>query len=170
MMNTSIPQPDCSPNSLLPFLLVVSECSAPRMLTFLRSQQFHTFGPIQHLKSHRLDRCGPCKMIAPKYAELAAEFKHVAFCKVDVDANQETAAHCGIQAMPTFLFFKKSNKMHMVRGADVDALRKAVEDHSGDKWSSMEGQSLGGGSAPMSQDELRAKAAAAAAARFGGGK
>jgi len=52
-------------------------------------------------------RCGPCKKIAPVFEGLAGEFKHVVFAKVDVDENQETAAHCSIKSMPTFQFYKK---------------------------------------------------------------
>jgi len=46
--------------------------------------------------------CGPCQRIAPIYEQLAAEFSSsCVFIKVDVDENQETAAACGVQAMPT---------------------------------------------------------------------
>ena len=37
-----------------------------------------------------------------RFEALASEFKHVVFVKVDVDVNQETAAKCGVSAMPTF--------------------------------------------------------------------
>ena len=46
--------------------------------------------------------CGPCQMIGPKFAAMADEFPDVQFVKVDVDENDETAAACGIEAMPTF--------------------------------------------------------------------
>ena len=43
------------------------------------------------------------KVIAPKFAELAASFPHVQFLRVDVDKQQTIAAKYKISAMPTFL-------------------------------------------------------------------
>ena len=37
------------------------------------------------------DWCGPCKAIAPKIEEMAAENEDVVFLKVNVDENEETA-------------------------------------------------------------------------------
>ena len=63
-------------------------------------------------------------MIAPKYAELATEMEGKAIlAKVDVDANEETAQACGIEAMPTFQFFKGGEKVHQIRGADFEGVR-----------------------------------------------
>merc|ERR1711924_291283 len=50
--------------------------------------------------------CGPCQMIAPLFGELSEKNPDVVFVKVDVDENQETAAACGINCMPTFQFYK----------------------------------------------------------------
>lgn len=54
--------------------------------------------------------CGPCQRIAPTYAALEQEFRHVIFIKVDVDENQETARHCSIKAMPTFKVFREGKE------------------------------------------------------------
>lgn len=79
--------------------------------------------------------CGPCKQVAPIYANLAK--KHsvdgvLSFIKVDVDQAQDIAAKYGITAMPTFMFFKDGkqvavNSQAMIRGADVQSLNKAAE-------------------------------------------
>merc|ERR1712023_434740 len=50
--------------------------------------------------------CGPCQRIAPVFQKLAEEMPDVVFVKVDVDENEETAGECGIQAMPTFQYYK----------------------------------------------------------------
>jgi thioredoxin 1 len=61
------------------------------------------------------DWCGPCKQIAPYYANLAKQHGvegTLAFAKVNVDAAQDIAAVNG-------------NKM--IRGADVKSLGAAAE-------------------------------------------
>ena len=73
--------------------------------------------------------CPPCQMIAPKYAELATAKEGVAIlCKVDVDENDETAQACGIEAMPTFQFYKNGEKVHQIRGADFEGVKAKVEE------------------------------------------
>jgi thioredoxin 1 len=51
--------------------------------------------------------CGPCRMIAPIVEQLATDFDGKAkVVKLDVDANQRTAARYGIRSIPQVLFFK----------------------------------------------------------------
>ncbi|KXL42729.1 hypothetical protein M433DRAFT_71428 [Acidomyces richmondensis BFW] len=81
------------------------------------------------------DWCGPCKVIAPVYANLSK--KHsipgiLAFAKVNVDQAQDIARQYGISAMPTFMFFKEGkqvavNGQAMIRGADTKSLNAAAE-------------------------------------------
>lgn len=47
--------------------------------------------------------CGPCRAMNPTIEALAREFK---VCKVNVDTNQELAAHYGISSIPALLLFK----------------------------------------------------------------
>jgi thioredoxin 1 len=102
--------------------------------------------------------CGPCQRIAPVYEALAAEFKQVTFVKVDVDENQETAAGCGVSAMPTFKGFRDKKEVFTVRGADEATLRASIAQHAGSKFEG-EGQRLGGagggGEGGMSEREKR---------------
>ena len=66
--------------------------------------------------------CGPCKMIAPVLVELAAEYDgQVKICKMDVDANTETAPKFGIRGIPTLIVFNKGE----VAGTKVGALSKS---------------------------------------------
>ena len=46
--------------------------------------------------------CGPCRAMNPTIEALAREFK---VCKVNVDTNQELAAHYGISSIPALLIF-----------------------------------------------------------------
>jgi thioredoxin 1 len=47
--------------------------------------------------------CGPCRVMNPTIEALARDFK---VCKVNVDTNQELAAHYGISSIPALLIFK----------------------------------------------------------------
>ena len=68
--------------------------------------------------------CGPCRMIAPTYKELALEYAgRAAFVKVDVNRNYETSRHCGVRAMPTFQFYVGGKLAHSFSGADSRQLR-----------------------------------------------
>ena len=66
--------------------------------------------------------CGPCKMIAPVLEELAAEYgEKLKVCKMDVDANPETAPKYGIRGIPTLILFNNGD----VAGTKVGALSKS---------------------------------------------
>ena len=65
-------------------------------------------------------------MIAPAFESMVAEFPSVVFAKVDVDANQETASHCGVRSMPTFQLFKGGEKVAETKGANEQGLRVII--------------------------------------------
>jgi thioredoxin 1 len=74
--------------------------------------------------------CGPCKMIAPKIADMSQEEKYkdsVDFYKIDVDEVSDVAGELGIRAMPTFIIFKNGEKVDEVVGANEKAIRAAVD-------------------------------------------
>jgi thioredoxin 1 len=50
--------------------------------------------------------CGPCRVMNPIVAELAAERDDIDVVKIDTDANQQTAARYGVLGMPTFILFR----------------------------------------------------------------
>ena len=73
--------------------------------------------------------CGPCRMIAPVFDELAlatAEAGAV-FCKVDVDKTPELADRYEVQGMPTFVFIKDGEVVERFAGASPQKLREVVE-------------------------------------------
>ncbi|KAF2395791.1 thioredoxin-domain-containing protein [Trichodelitschia bisporula] len=107
------------------------------------------------------DWCGPCKTIAPIFAQLAtshAQPKVLAFAKVDVDASQDIAQTYSVSAMPTFLVFRNGKVADTIRGANPSALRAAVAKASSSKGAPAPafasggrklGDASGAGSAPV---------------------
>ena len=66
--------------------------------------------------------CGPCKMIAPVLEELADEYgEKLKVCKMDVDANPDTAPKYGIRGIPTLLLFNNGE----LAGTKVGALSRS---------------------------------------------
>ena len=66
--------------------------------------------------------CGPCKMIAPVLEELAVEYgEKLKVCKMDVDANPDTAPKYGIRGIPTLILFNNGE----LAGTKVGALSKS---------------------------------------------
>lgn len=70
--------------------------------------------------------CGPCKIIAPKLEEMAQTYTDVIFLKVDVDDCEEVATAYQISCMPTFMFFKKGQKVAEFSGANAEKIRELV--------------------------------------------
>ncbi len=50
--------------------------------------------------------CGPCKMLAPVFQELAEETPNVKFAKVNVDDAGDLAAKFKIMSIPTLVLMK----------------------------------------------------------------
>jgi len=69
------------------------------------------------------DWCGPCKMIAPRFKELADQCTNVVTMKVDVDDADDVAAFCKVEAMPTFAVFKSGKQVDSLVGASPDKLK-----------------------------------------------
>ena len=66
--------------------------------------------------------CGPCKMIAPIFDEIADEYSdRLKICKLDIDANQATPPKYGIRGIPTLMLFKNGE----VEATKVGALSKS---------------------------------------------
>jgi thioredoxin 1 len=66
--------------------------------------------------------CGPCKMIAPVLEELSVEYgEKLKICKMDVDANPDTAPKYGIRGIPTLILFNNGE----AAGTKVGALSKS---------------------------------------------
>ena len=79
-------------------------------------------GPVPVLVDCWAAWCGPCRMIAPTIDQLAAESAgRYRVAKLDVDANQRTAAAYQIDSIPTLLVFKDGRLADRMVGGGAKA-------------------------------------------------
>ena len=62
--------------------------------------------------------CGPCRMMAPAFAEVAKRSEpHARFIKVDTEAHQALAAKYNIRSLPTVVRFEQGKEVARKSGA-----------------------------------------------------
>jgi thioredoxin 2 len=61
--------------------------------------------------------CGPCKMMAPAFADAARQRPRVQFVKVDTEASPRATAEFGIRGIPTMILFRGGAERARVSGA-----------------------------------------------------
>lgn len=75
--------------------------------------------------------CGPCKMMAPIFAEAARELEpRMRFAKLDTEAEQALAGRFGIRSIPTLIVFKGGREVARQAGAmQGSQLRQWLQPH-----------------------------------------
>ncbi len=70
--------------------------------------------------------CGPCKMFAPVFSQVAAELNtRYRFVKVNTEGEQGLAAQYGIRSIPTLAIFKNGRELNRMSGAlDAASLKR----------------------------------------------
>ena len=62
--------------------------------------------------------CGPCKMMAPAFAQAAGELEPlVRLAKIDTEAQQSVAARYAIRSIPTLILFRGGQEIARQAGA-----------------------------------------------------
>jgi thioredoxin 2 len=76
--------------------------------------------------------CGPCKMFAPVFSQVAAELNtRYRFVKVNTETEQGLAAQYGIRSIPTLAIFRNGREAARLSGAlDAASLRQWLAQNS----------------------------------------
>lgn len=62
--------------------------------------------------------CGPCRMMAPAFAQAAHQLEpHYRLAKLNTDGEQEAAARLGIRSIPTLIVFRNGREVARQSGA-----------------------------------------------------
>ncbi|MCR5867319.1 thioredoxin TrxC [Aquincola sp. J276] len=61
--------------------------------------------------------CGPCRVMAPQFAEAARRLPLVRFAKVDTEAAPQTAGRLQIRSIPTLALFRGGREVARQAGA-----------------------------------------------------
>lgn len=75
--------------------------------------------------------CGPCRMLAPKIAEIADQFAgKVKVYKMNVDENPNTPGRFNIRGIPTVIFFKGGKPVDQITGnLPKEAFEETIKKH-----------------------------------------
>lgn len=63
------------------------------------------------------DWCGPCKMMAPHFAQVAAKNPHVVFAKIDTEASPRLSQAFHVRSIPTLVLMNKTEEIGRISGA-----------------------------------------------------
>ena len=61
--------------------------------------------------------CGPCKMMAPHFTQVAKQYPNVVFAKIDTEANPRLSAAFNIRSIPTLVLMNKTTEIARISGA-----------------------------------------------------
>jgi thioredoxin 2 len=104
-------QPTCGQcqNKLIPL--------APIDLTEQNFSHFIQHSDLPVLIDLWAEWCGPCKMMAPHFAEVAKTNPHVVFAKIDTEANPRLSAAFNVRSIPTLVLMNKTTEIARISGA-----------------------------------------------------
>lgn len=90
---------------------------APIELNEQNFSQFVTGSDLPILIDLWADWCGPCKMMAPHFANVAQDYPQVVFAKIDTEANPRLSAAFNVRSIPTLVLMNKTDEIARISGA-----------------------------------------------------
>lgn len=63
------------------------------------------------------DWCGPCKMMAPHFTKVAAEYPNVIFAKINTETSPRLSQAFHVRSIPTLVLMNKTTEVARISGA-----------------------------------------------------
>ena len=70
--------------------------------------------------------CGPCKALIPRLESIESQYPDVAFVKVDVDENMDSALDLGIRSVPTIIIYNGEKLISRSQGGNSESFYKDI--------------------------------------------
>ena len=90
---------------------------APIELNEQNFSSFITHSDLPVLIDLWAEWCGPCKMMAPHFAQVAKQYPNVVFAKINTEENPRLSSAFNVRSIPTLVFMNKTTEVARVSGA-----------------------------------------------------
>lgn len=115
--------------ALTAFIISVPLMAAPHEIKTLKyyNKAFKSDKPMVTL--YTSSHCGPCKLMKPRLADLAAQHPDIHFCIIDTGntALQSIIKGWNIRSVPTLIFSHKGKKLcDEIGGMEADDLEQSI--------------------------------------------
>lgn len=79
--------------------------------------------------------CGPCKIMAPHFAEVAKQYPNIVFAKINTEENPRLSQAFNIRSIPTLVLMNKTAEIARVSGAlRTPELKQWLNQHLGGEY------------------------------------